>query len=582
MGFLNQHFPLLGWLSTYTRQTLASDLIAGVIVAIMLIPQAMAYSLLAGLPAEYGLYASILPLLIYALLGSSRSLAVGPVAIASLMVSTAISSVAPQGSAEYLNAAVNLSFLVGFILLFLRIIRLGAIVNFISHSVLSGFTSAVAIIITISQLKHVLGIEIPRATSLDQSITAIYTHLSHINSITLSLSLIAFSILWFCKSRFSQLLSLLKLPLWFIQPFCKTGPMFVLLISSIVVWLFNLNQTENVATVGAVPQGLPNIGGIHIDLTLWQQLFIPALLIALIGFIESVSVGTALASKRCERIDPNKELIALGAANIGAGFSGTYPVAGGFGRSMVNHSAGAQTTIASAISATLVALTVVFFTPLFSYLPKAALGAIIIMAVLPLINIRAFKECWRFNKADALTLIATFFAVLTLGVELGILLGIAISIALLLYRASQPHIAIVGRVGESEQFRNIDRHEVSTEQNILTLRVDESLYFANTRFVEKFILQKCIDNKELQHVVLICSAINFIDASALETLETLVANLKDKGVRLHLSEVKGPVLDQIKNTKFLDKLTPGQIFFTTDQAVRALLKDYVNADSPTP
>ena len=572
MGFLTQYFPVLGWLDTYTRQTLVSDLIAGAIVAIMLIPQAMAYSLLAGLPAEYGLYASILPLLIYSLLGSSRSLAVGPVAIASLMVSTAISTVASQGSSEYLNAAVNLSFLVGMILLFLRLIRLGAIVNFISHSVLSGFTSAVAIIITISQLKHILGIELPRTTGLDQNIISLYTHLPQTNQITLLLSLLAFAILWLCKSKLCQTLNLLKLPLWFVQPLCKTGPMFVLLIGSILVWHFNLDQTENVDTVGIVPQGLPNIGGIHVDLLLWQQLFIPALLIALIGFIESVSVGTALASKRRERIDPNKELIALGAANLGAGFSGTFPVAGGFGRSMVNHSAGAQTTIASAISATLVALVVAYFTPLFYYLPKAALGVIIIMAVIPLISISTFRECWKFNKADALTLITTFALVLILGVELGILFGIAISVALLLYRASQPHIAIVGRLGNSEQFRNTARHDVKTEETVLALRVDESLYFANTRFVEKFILHQCTDNPRFQHVVLICSAINFIDASALETLETLVSNLKDKAVTLHLSEVKGPVMDQFKNTHFLEKLKPGQIFFTTDQALRTLAK----------
>jgi len=563
-------FPIIGWLQNYHRQTLVSDLMAGVIVAIMLIPQAMAYALLAGLPAEYGLYASILPLFLYSLLGSSRSLAVGPVAIASLMVSTAISQVAVQGSADYLNAAINLSLLVGMILLFLRSLRLGSIVNFISHSVLSGFTSAAAIVIAISQIKHVLGLELPRTETINQSLSGIFAHLNETNITTFILAIIAFALLWYCKNKLCCQLLRLQLPDWFAQPICKAGPMFAVLFGAIVVWKLNLAETAAVDTVGMIPQGLPHLQGIHIDLKLWQQLFTPALLIALIGFLESVSVGTALASKRQERIDPNKELIALGVANLGSAFSGTYPVAGGFGRSMVNHSAGAQTTIASAISAILVAITVAFFTPLFYYLPKAVLGVIIIMAVIPLINLADFKACWRFNKADSLTLAATFFLVLFTGVEIGILSGIALSIALLLYRSSQPHIAIVGRVGESEHFRNVDRHDVATEEHTLALRVDESLYFANTRFVETFILEQCAEHNTINHVVLICTAVNFIDASALETLEQLIVNLRDKGITLHLSEVKGPVMDQLSSTHFFDLLGEGQIFFTTDQAMRHL------------
>ncbi len=562
-------FPLFGWLKDYQRDTFISDLMAGIIVAIMLIPQAMAYALLAGLPAEYGLYASILPLFLYSLLGSSRSLAVGPVAIASLMVSTTISQVAEQGSSDYLNAAINLSLLVGVILLFLRSLRLGAIVNFISHSVLSGFTSAAAIIIAISQLKHVLGLELPRESRIDLSLSNLFSSLNDTNLTALMLALGAFFLLWYSKTKLCCQLKRLNLPEWFVEPICKAGPMFAVLFGAIAVWQFNLDGQAAVATVGLIPEGLPSLQGFHIDLELWKQLFTPALLIALIGFIESVSVGTALASKRQERIDPNKELIALGVANLGSAFSGTYPVAGGFGRSMVNHSAGAQTTIASMISAVLVAVTVAFFTPLFYYLPKAALGAIIIMAVLPLINLAAFKECWRFNKADALTLAATFILVLFMGVELGILSGIAISIALLLYRSSQPHIAIVGRVGNSEHFRNIARHDVETDASTLALRVDESLYFANTRFVEEFILGQCAANPEIKHVILICTAVNFIDASALETLEQLIVNLRDEGVVLHLSEVKGPVMDQLNSTRFVEQMT-GQIFFTTDQAMKEL------------
>ncbi|WP_067986417.1 SulP family inorganic anion transporter [Neptuniibacter pectenicola] len=565
---LAEVFPLLGWLKHYQRQTFISDLVAGIIVAILLIPQGMAYAILAGLPPQYGLYASILPLFIYSLLGSSRSLAVGPVAIASLMVSTSISQLAPQSEADYINAAINLSLLVGVILLVLRCIRLGAIVNFISHSVLTGFTSAAAIIIALSQVKHLLGLDLARAERIDESLMAIASNLPNTNSITAVISVIAFIILWYCKRTLCDQLLRLKLPQGVVEPICKAGPMFALLIGSIAVWYFSFDQTAAVKTVGMIPQGLPHLHALHIDVDLWRQLMMPALLIALIGFLESVSVGTALASKRQERINPNKELVALGMANIGSALSGTYPVAGGFGRSMVNYSAGAQTTIASMISAILVAITVAFLTPLFYYLPKAVLGAIIIMAVIPLINIVAFKTCWRFNKADALTLAATFFLVLFTGVEIGILSGIAISVALLIYRSSQPHIAIVGRVGDSEHFRNITRHDVTTGKSTLALRVDESLYFANTRFVEEFILQQCADNKQIKHIILICTAVNFIDASALETLENLIINLRDEGVTLHLAEVKGPVMDQLNSTHFLTQLAPGNIYFTTDQAMR--------------
>ncbi|MFY0676576.1 MAG: sulfate permease [Neptuniibacter sp.] len=570
MQRLEETFPLIKWLTSYRRESFISDLVAGVIVAIMLVPQSMAYAMLAGLPPEFGLYASILPLLIYSLLGSSRTLAVGPVAIASLMVSTTVSQVAAQGSADYINAAINLSFLVGIILLFLRALRLGAVVNFISHSVLSGFTSAAAIVIAISQLKYLLGLDLPRESGIHNSLEGIFIALSDSNLMTVCLSVSGLLLLWFCKAKLCCQLQKLGWRDWIVQPICKAGPMFVVVLGSIAVWLFALDSTFEVETVGMIPQGLPSLSGISIDLELWQQLFVPALLIALIGFIESVSVGTALASKRQERIDPNKELIALGMANFGAAFSGTYPVAGGFGRSMVNFSAGAQTTVASVICAILVGTTVAFFTPLFYFLPKAILGVVIIMAVLPLIDMKAFIQCWKFNKADALTLLATFILVLFIGVELGILCGISLSIILLLYRSSQPHIAIVGRVGESEHFRNIERHSVTTDQSTLAIRIDESLYFANTRFVEEFVLEQCVKHRETENVILIFTAVNFVDASALETLEQLVTNLRQEGITLHLSEVKGPVMDQLRNTHFLELLGNGKVFFTTDQAMKEL------------
>lgn len=563
-------FPILGWLQGYTRTTLSHDLMAGIIVAILLVPQSMAYALLAGLPAEYGLYASILPLLLYSLFGSSRTLSVGPVAIASLMVSSTVSQVAEPNTEAYLQAAINLSFLVGIILFFLRSLQLGSVVNFISHSVISGFTSAAALVIAISQLQHLFGLDIPREIRPDLTLGHLFSALPESNLSTLMLSAIALCILWYCNKKLCCKLERAKVPGWLAKPICKAGPMFAVMVGSLLVWWLALDSEAGVATVGVIPQGLPSLQMIQLDLTVWSELFMPALLIALIGFLESVSVGTALASKERERIDPNKELVALGAANLGAAISATYPVAGGFGRSMVNNAAGARTTIASAITAILVAVTVAYFTPLFYYLPKAVLGAIIILAVIPLIDFQAFRQSWRFNKADALTLAATFILVLILGVELGILSGIGISIGLLLYRSSQPHIAVVGRVGESEHFRNIERHKVSTAEDTLAIRIDESLYFANTRFVEEYILKQCAEHPHIRHIVLICTAVNFIDASALETLENLVHNLRGEGITLHLSEVKGPVMDQLKSTHFPSTLGEGRIFFTTDEAMREL------------
>jgi len=570
MHRLLTQLPLLRWLQGYNREMLVSDSMAGVIVAIMLVPQGMAYAFLAGLPPQYGLYAGILPLMVYALLGSSRALAVGPVAIASLMVGSTIAPWAAQSEAAAINAAVHLSLLVGLMLLALRLLRAGSIVNFMSHPVISGFTSAAAVIIAIGQLKYLFALDVPRELRADQQLWFILQHLTDSNLITLALGALALLLLWLSKTHLAGWLARLGLPDWLRQPLSKAGPMYAIAVTALLVQLLQLDQQSAVTTVGAIPQGLPDLSLLQPDLALAEQLLLPALLIALIGFLESVSVGTALASKRRERIDANSELVALGAANLAAAVSGTYPVAGGFGRSMVNFSAGAQTTIASLISALVLALVVAFFTPLFYYLPTAALGAVIIMAVLPLIDLHTLQVSWRFNRADGLTLITTFVLVLALGVELGILGGIGISVALLLYRTSQPHIAVVGRVGASEHFRNEQRHDVTTLNHTLAIRIDESLYFANTRYVEDYLLAQCAARPATRHVVLICNAVNFIDASALETLENLIVHLRNQGVTLHLAEIKGPVQDQLSRSHFFTRLGEGRVFFTTDEAMRAL------------
>lgn len=566
----HQFFPLIGWLSHYRRDTFISDAVAGVIVAIMLVPQGMAYAFLAGLPPQMGLYAGIVPLFVYALLGSSRSLAVGPVAIASLMVGEAVAQHATVGTEAYLTTAVALALLVGMILLLMFALRLGSLVNFMSHSVIMGFTSAAALMIAVGQLKSVFGVTLPPSHSFPETVQHLIEALPSSNPATLAVSVVALAILLLSKYQLANALQTLGLSKTVSGALAKAGPMFAILAGVLLVQGLALDQAYGVKVVGAIPAGLPILGLLEVDLELWQALLPAALLIALIGFLESVSVGTALASKHRERISPDQELVALGFANISAAFSGAYPVAGGFGRSMVNDASGAQTTVASLITASGLALTVLFFTPWFYYLPTGVLGIVVIMAVLPLIDFSGIKNTWRFNRADALTLLTTFVAVLIAGVEIGLLSGMALSIVLLLRRTSHPHMAIVGRVGDSEHFRNIKRFDVKTNPCCLGVRIDENLYFANTRYIEDEIMAMVAEQPQLQHLVLICSAISFIDASALETLEMLRDNLRESGVVLHLADVKGPVMDQLKQTDFLDEMGEGQVYLSTHEAMRQL------------
>ena len=567
---LQRVFPILGWLADYRRETLVNDGLAGIIVAIMLVPQGMAYAFLAGLPPEMGLYAGILPLFIYALLGSSRSLAVGPVAIASLMVGEAVSQHAQPGTDLYITTAMVLALLVGLVLLLMFILRLGTLVNFLSHSVITGFTSAAALMIAFSQLKYVFGLEFPRGHQFYETLNNLTVNLPDFNPATLTIAVTAFFIMWFSKKHLVNLLKKMGVSPLMAGSVAKAGPMFAILAGVGLVVGFDLHSESGVKIVGEIPSGLPSFSLLPFEMDWWLSLLPAALLIALVGFLESVSVGTALASKRRERIRPDKELVALGFANIGAALGGAYPVAGGFGRSMVNDASGAQTTVASVITASGLALTVLYFTPWFYYLPKAVLGVIVIMAVLPLIDLSGIKNTWSFNRADALTLAVTFATVLAVGVEAGLLAGMVLSVALLLQRTSKPHIAVVGRVGDSEHFRNVKRFEVKTNPCCLGLRIDENLYFANTRYIEDEVMAIVSEQPQLQHLVLICNGISFIDASALETLEMMTENLKESGITLHLSDMKGPVMDQLKQTDFLHRLKPGQVYLSTHEAMRDL------------
>lgn len=566
-----QYFPFVDWLLNYRRENLPGDLIAGVIVTVMLVPQSMAYALLAGLPPQVGIYASIVPLLIYGLLGSSRVLAVGPVAIVSLMVATGVSQFAPASVDEYLQIAITLALLVGGIQLLMGIFHAGFMVNFLSHPVLAGFLNAAAIVIAISQLKHVLGIEMPRLEHTHEQLIYMVEHLGSVNVTTLFIALGSIGLLFYWKLFLADHLKRLNMPAQWIMPVSKAGPLVVVVMGILLVALFKLDTTANVDIVGSVPAGLPGLTFPVVEVDRWAAMFPTALAIALIGYMESISVAKSLASKKRQKVDANQELIALGSANLGAAFTGAYPVAGGIGRSAVNYSAGANTGLASIITALLMGLTVIFLTPLFFYLPRAVLAAIVIVAVIGLFDASVFRSTWRYNRPDAITLGITFAAVLFISVEIGILLGIAVGIGQYLWRTSRPHVAEVGRIAGTEHFRNVKRHDVITHPNVLALRVDESLYFPNAQYLEDVILSAIADDPDIDHLVLICSAVNYIDTSALEVLEVLIEELRDSGVKFYLAEVKGPVMDRLRNIGFIHHhLDESHVFLSTHQAIEAL------------
>lgn len=567
MKRIASYFPILGWARTYDRLTLTNDAVAAVIVTIMLIPQSLAYALLAGLPAQVGLYASIAPLLAYAVFGTSRTLAVGPVAVVSLMTATAAGSVAVQGSSEYVAAALVLALLSGLILLVMGLLRLGFLANLLSHPVVSGFITASGILIAVSQLKHILGIR-ASGESLPEMLATIAGNIGQANLPTLAIGTAALLFLFWVRRGLKPLLLRLGAKPRLADLLTKAGPVFAVAMSILAVVSLGL-EARGVPVVGEIPTGLPPLTVPLLDPELWSALFVPALLISVIGFVESVSVAQTLAAKRRQRIEPDQELVGLGASNIAAAFSGGYPVTGGFARSVVNFDAGAETPAAGAYTAVGIAAAALFLTPLLFYLPVAVLAATIIVAVLSLVSLREPKEVWRYSKSDFAAMAGTIIVTLLMGVEAGVLTGVGVSLALFLWRASRPHAAVVGRVPGTEHFRNIRRHQVETDPHMLTLRVDESLTFVNSRWLEEKVLELVAKRPELNHLVLMCSAVNAIDASALESLEAINHRLEDAGVKLHLSEVKGPVMDRLKRSDLLKDLT-GRVFLSQFDAYRAL------------
>jgi sulfate permease, SulP family len=565
--------PVLQWGRHYNRDSFAADGVAAVIVTLMLIPQSLAYALLAGLPAEVGLYASVAPLLLYTVFGSSRVLAVGPVAVVSLMTAAAIGEHAAAGSPAYWEAALTLAFLSGLMLLAMGLLRLGFLASFLSHPVISGFISASGLLIAASQFKTLLGVPAEGHT-LVELLLSLAGQVQHTHGLTLLVGGGAAAFLFWVRKGLKPLLVRLGLSARIAEVAAKTGPVAAIAVTTGLAWALDW-QAQGLKVVGTIPQGLPPFTLPSFDLALWRELAMPALLISVVGFVESVSVGQTLAAKRRQRIEPDQELVALGASNLGAAFSGGFPVTGGFARSVVNFDAGARTPAAGAFTALGIGLASLLLTPALFHLPQATLAATIVVAVLSLVDLGIFKRTWAYSKPDFSALVATLLATLALGVETGLVVGVGVSLALYLLRTSRPHIATVGLVPGTEHFRNVLRHNVRVSPRLVSLRVDASLYFANARSLEDRVNDAVAAQPALRHVVLQCSAINDIDASALESLEAIEHRLRDAGITLHLSEVKGPVMDRLQATDLLRRLS-GEVYLTHYQAVAALTPEVLS------
>lgn len=564
---LHRYIPMLEWASTYNSRLFTSDAVAAVIVTIMLIPQSLAYALLAGLPAEMGLYASILPLVAYAIFGTSKALAVGPVAVVSLMTAAAIANLGLTSPTDIAIAAITLAFISGLILILMGILRLGFLANFLSHPVIAGFITASGILIATSQLKHILGVD-AHGHTLIELLFSLIDHRDMINPITLLLGISTLAFLFWVRIGLKPALLALGYKPRAADILAKAGPVGAVVATTLVTYVFDLVNSD-VKIVGTVPVGLPPLTAPSFSIDLWGQLFMSGFLISIIGFVESVSVASTLAAKKRQRIVPDQELIGLGSSNIASAISGGYPVTGGFARSVVNFDAGAETPAAGAFTAIGIGLAALLLTPLLFFLPKATLAATIIVAVLSLVDFSILKKAWSYSKVDFAAVFTTIILTLGMGVETGVATGVLLSIALFLYKTSKPHVAEVGLVSGTQHFRNINRHKVEAYPNLVTLRVDESLYFANAAFLQDLVYDRIACDQPIRHLVFMCSAVNEIDMSALESLEAINQRLNELGIKLHLSEVKGPVMDRLSATHFLNELS-GQVFLSQYDAYQAL------------
>ena len=553
---MKKYIPILEWLPNYKKKNLSGDLSAGITVGVMLIPQGMAYAMLAGLKPIYGLYASTVPLILYAIFGTSRQLAVGPVAVVSLLIASGVGALAGVGPDNFVGMTVLLSLMIGVLQLLMGVFKVGFIVNFLSHPVLSGFISAAAIYIAFSQMKHIFGLKIPRG-KVHETVYEIYLKFGEINNYTLAIGLGGIATIIILKKISKRI------------PF----PLVIVILGLCIGYAFGVDADPfNVSIVGSVPDGLPSFAVPPVSYDAITSLIPIALTIALIGFTESIAVAKSIQKKHKDyEVDPSQELLALGFANIGGSFFQAFPTMGGFARSAVNDQSGAKTNLAGIISAAVVILTLLFLTPYFYYLPNAILASIIIVAVYGLIDFKEAKHLWKTDRRDFTMFMITAIATLTLGVEQGIMVGVGVSIVALLIRVSYPHIAELGLDEKSRKYLNVDRFDhINPADDVLIVRLDAQLFFANTRYFQDKLKRLEEKRDSLKAVILDARGINGMDSSAVHAIHDLVEDYQKRGIRFLMTSVKGPVRDILRRTNLRAKIGEDNFFLSIEDALQYL------------
>lgn len=557
-----------GWLAGYSRGKLGADVAAGLIVTVLVIPQSLAYALLAGLPPQTGLYVSIFPVIAYALLGSSMVQAVGPVAITAIMTYSVLTPLAAPGSPQYVAFAATLSLISGVMVLACGVMRLGFLSQLLSRPVISGFISGSAILIVISQMKHLLGVTSDGGNGWELALDLL-TKTPQVHGPTAAIGLTALAALIFVKAGLTGLLLRVGMDAGKAAFVGRLMPLAVVLFGTLAVVHWDLDTRSGVSVVGAIVEGLPAFTIFLPGYDAISPLIKPAFVLTLVGMVQNLSMAQALAIKRRERVDANAELVGLGAANVVAAFYGGMPVGGGVSRSAVNVAAGARTPLASIVSALAMIAVVAGVAQWFQRLPLAVLAASIIVAAYSMIDVGAFRRAWAYDRADGLALLGTAGGVLAFGLEVGIGMGVLLSTATLLLRASTPHIAVVGRIPGSEHFRNVARHSVETIPGALFVRIDERLFFGNLGAVELRLNQELEKVAGIRDLVLVMSAVNLMDATAVEVFCELNRDLAGRRIRLHLAEVKGPIQDRLMRTGLWSTLS-GEVFLSANDAFEKL------------
>lgn len=547
-------FPILDWISNYKKSYFLKDLVAGITVGIVLVPQGMAYAMIAGLPPVYGLYASLFPVIAYAFLGTSRKIAVGPVAMDSLLVAAGLGTLVISGVESYIAMVVVLALMVGAIQFLLGLFRMGFLVNFLSKPVISGFTSAAAVIIIFSQLKHLLGASIVGSNRFHQLLQNAMEKLGDTNPYDLGIGILG-------------ILLIIGFKKW-----NKNIPviLIIVLLGILSVYFLDLKY-YGVELVGEVPQGLPSFVLPDLKLEYVQQLWPIALALALVGYLEAISIGKALEEKSGEEtIAANQELIALGASNMVGSLFQAYPVTASFSRSAINHESGAKTMLSSLFSVALVVLTLLFLTPIFEYLPNAILASIIMVSVFNLIDLRYAKSLWSNRKDEFIILGITFLSTLFISITVGILIGVLCSLLLMVYRTSNPHFAVLGNIKNSDYYKNINRFgdEVEVRKDLLIVRFDAQLYFGNAAYFKKELKRHVsLKGSYLKAVILNAEAINYIDATGADMLTKLIHEIHAQGLQFYIAGAIGPTRDIIFNSGIINELHREYLFVKTKEAV---------------